>query len=113
MSPALVPKPDDWKNNIGIVRDLTIAVLAAELDFFLSLDVVGFYFLDLASTYQPPPELVAFLAAGKPPVYIGCILTNYLFSIMFLTINGSSDLVLLSWMILLASRVILFSFLLL
>jgi len=22
MSPALVPKPDDWKNNIGIVRNL-------------------------------------------------------------------------------------------
>ncbi|KIM49654.1 glycosyltransferase family 1 protein [Hebeloma cylindrosporum] len=50
MSPALVPKPDDWKNNI---------------------DVTGFYFLDLASTYQPPPELAAFLAAGEPPVYIG------------------------------------------
>ncbi|KAF8162758.1 glycosyltransferase family 1 protein [Crassisporium funariophilum] len=50
MSPALVPKPDDWKNNI---------------------DVVGFYFLDLASNYQPSPELAAFLEAGEAPVYIG------------------------------------------
>ncbi|KAF8177615.1 glycosyltransferase family 1 protein [Pholiota molesta] len=50
MSPALVPKPGDWKNHI---------------------DVVGFYFLDLATSYQPPPDLVAFLEAGPPPVYIG------------------------------------------
>ncbi|KAF9009574.1 glycosyltransferase family 1 protein [Cyathus striatus] len=50
MSPALVPKPEDWKNNI---------------------DVVGFYFLDLASNYQPPDDLAQFLAAGDPPVYIG------------------------------------------
>nr|GAT54436.1 glycosyltransferase family 1 protein [Mycena chlorophos] len=50
MSPALVPKPNDWRNHI---------------------DVVGFYFLDLATTYQPPDDLAAFLAAGEPPVYIG------------------------------------------
>lgn len=110
MSPALVPKPDDWKNNIGIVRNLILLSTQLNLIFF-SLDVVGFYFLDLASTYQPPPELVTFLAAGEPPVYIGCILTNYLLLITFLTINESSDLALLSWMILLPSRVILFSFL--
>lgn len=34
-------------------------------------DVVGFYFLDLASGYQPPDDLVEFLDAGKPPIYIG------------------------------------------
>lgn len=50
MSPALVPKPDDWKNNI---------------------DVVGFYFLDLATDFQPSADLVAFLSAGEPPIYIG------------------------------------------
>ncbi|KAJ7778801.1 UDP-Glycosyltransferase/glycogen phosphorylase [Mycena maculata] len=50
MSPALVPKPNDWKNYI---------------------DVVGFYFLDLATSYTPPDDLAAFLAAGEPPVYIG------------------------------------------
>ncbi|GLB35572.1 putative glycosyltransferase family 1 protein [Lyophyllum shimeji] len=50
MSPALVPKPRDWKNHI---------------------DVVGFYFLDLATNYEPPDNLAAFLAAGEPPVYIG------------------------------------------
>ncbi|CUA70528.1 Sterol 3-beta-glucosyltransferase UGT80A2 [Rhizoctonia solani] len=50
MSPALVPKPQDWVNHI---------------------DVVGFYFLDLATEYTPPEDLVAFLDAGEPPIYIG------------------------------------------
>ncbi|KEP47130.1 glycosyltransferase family 1 protein [Rhizoctonia solani 123E] len=50
MSPALVPKPQDWANHI---------------------DVVGFYFLDLATKYTPPEDLVEFLGVGKPPIYIG------------------------------------------
>ncbi|KAL5641789.1 hypothetical protein ACGC1H_002028 [Rhizoctonia solani] len=50
LSPALVPKPVDWMSHI---------------------DVVGFYFLDLASDYSPPANLVEFLKAGEPPVYIG------------------------------------------
>lgn len=51
-SPALIPKPADWQNEITIA---------------------GFYFLDLASSYIPDPALAAFLApsAGSPPVYIG------------------------------------------
>ncbi|QRW26844.1 glycosyltransferase family 1 protein [Rhizoctonia solani] len=50
MSPALVPKPDDWTNHI---------------------DVVGFYFLDLASNYEPPDNVKKFLNEGEPPIYIG------------------------------------------
>ncbi|KAI8962520.1 glycosyltransferase family 1 protein [Daldinia sp. FL1419] len=49
-SPALIPKPNDWGQHI---------------------DVAGFYFLNLASSYTPEPDLAAFLAAGPPPVYIG------------------------------------------
>ncbi|TVY28311.1 Sterol 3-beta-glucosyltransferase [Lachnellula hyalina] len=49
-SPALIPKPKDWGQYISIS---------------------GFYFLSLASSYTPEPELAAFLAAGPPPVYIG------------------------------------------
>ncbi|OTB01295.1 glycosyltransferase family 1 protein [Hypoxylon sp. CI-4A] len=49
-SPALIPKPNDWGQHI---------------------DVAGFYFLNLASSFTPDPELAAFLAAGPPPVYIG------------------------------------------
>ncbi|KAF4121720.1 UDP:flavonoid glycosyltransferase YjiC, YdhE family [Geosmithia morbida] len=49
-SPALIPKPNDWGSNI---------------------DISGFFFLDLASSFTPDPELGAFLEAGPPPVYIG------------------------------------------
>ncbi|QRW11176.1 glycosyltransferase family 1 protein [Ceratobasidium sp. AG-Ba] len=50
MSPALTPKPADWMTHI---------------------DVVGFYFLDLAQNYKPPQALVDFISAGEVPIYIG------------------------------------------
>ncbi|POR35790.1 Sterol 3-beta-glucosyltransferase UGT80B1 [Tolypocladium paradoxum] len=49
-SPSLIPKPNDWGKNI---------------------DISGFYFLNLASSYTPDTDLAAFLEAGPPPVYIG------------------------------------------
>ncbi|TID16773.1 glycosyltransferase family 1 protein [Venturia nashicola] len=49
-SPALVPKPPDWGPEI---------------------DIAGFVFLDLASSFKPPEELANFLKNGPPPVYIG------------------------------------------
>lgn len=49
-SPHLVPKPKDWGPQI---------------------DVVGFCFLDLASNYKPPDDLVEWLAKGQKPIYIG------------------------------------------
>ena len=49
-SPALIPKPADWGPEI---------------------DIAGFVFLDLASSFKPPETLAQFLDAGEPPVYIG------------------------------------------
>ncbi|EOY09921.1 Sterol 3beta-glucosyltransferase isoform 2 [Theobroma cacao] len=49
-SPHLVPKPKDW----GPI-----------------IDVVGFCFLDLASSYEPPESLVKWLEGDKKPIYIG------------------------------------------
>ncbi|PWW80207.1 Glycosyltransferase Family 1 protein [Tuber magnatum] len=49
-SPTLIPKPLDWPQHISIS---------------------GFFFLSLASSYIPPPDLAKFLASGPPPVYIG------------------------------------------
>ena len=49
-SPGLIPKPDDWGPEI---------------------DIAGFVFLDLASSFKPPDPLAEFLDAGEPPVYIG------------------------------------------
>ncbi|KAF2156997.1 glycosyltransferase family 1 protein [Myriangium duriaei CBS 260.36] len=49
-SDSLVPKPKDWGPEI---------------------DITGFTFLDLASTFQPPDDLKRFLDSGEAPVYIG------------------------------------------
>ena len=49
-SPGLVPKPADWGPEI---------------------DLAGYVFLDLASTFKPPEPLAEFLEAGETPVYIG------------------------------------------
>ncbi|KAL4893237.1 hypothetical protein BDV59DRAFT_28165 [Aspergillus ambiguus] len=49
-SPALLPKPKDWDDNI---------------------DVCGFQFFSSGTDYNPPDELDAFLKAGSPPIYVG------------------------------------------
>jgi len=49
-SPHVVPHPADWPANVH---------------------TAGFWFLDEAKTWQPPPALQAFLSAGPAPVYIG------------------------------------------
>ncbi|KUL88236.1 hypothetical protein ZTR_04936 [Talaromyces verruculosus] len=49
-SSALIPKPSDWDSHINIT---------------------GFPFLKIGSTYTPPKDLADFLAAGPPPIYIG------------------------------------------
>lgn len=51
-SPSLLPQPADWP---------------------VSAEVVGFCQLEASERmhYQPPKDLIEFLAAGEPPVYIG------------------------------------------
>ena len=49
-SPGLVPKPSDWGPEI---------------------DISGYVFVDMASSFEPPDALSKFLDAGEPPVYIG------------------------------------------
>ncbi|KAL5041625.1 hypothetical protein BDW71DRAFT_217628 [Aspergillus fruticulosus] len=48
-SPALVPRPSDWPSYI---------------------DVCGFFFRETPK-YDPPADLLSFLAAGPPPIYVG------------------------------------------
>ncbi len=49
-SPSVIPKPTNWPEH---------------------LHVTGYWFLDSPPDFLPPPELVDFLEAGDPPVYIG------------------------------------------
>ena len=47
---SLVPKPEDWGPHI---------------------DLANFIPYEQAQTYEPPPALLDFLAAGEPPIYVG------------------------------------------
>ena len=49
-SPSVIPKPPDWGDDIH---------------------VTGYWFLDEADDWTPPPALAEFLEAGSPPVYVG------------------------------------------
>jgi sterol 3beta-glucosyltransferase len=49
-SSSVIPKPPDWDDNTH---------------------VTGYWFLDPADDWTPPPTLVEFLRAGSPPVYVG------------------------------------------
>jgi sterol 3beta-glucosyltransferase len=46
-------------------------ILPVPEDFPPHVHVTGYWFLDHATGWQPEPELVRFLEAGPPPVYIG------------------------------------------
>lgn len=49
-SPTVISPPQDWPEHVHIT---------------------GYLFLEAANMWQPPPELLAFLEAGPPPVSIG------------------------------------------
>jgi sterol 3beta-glucosyltransferase len=49
-SPSVIPPPSDWDD---------------------SIHVTGYWFLDTADGWTPPPALTEFLEAGSPPVYVG------------------------------------------
>ncbi len=49
-SPSVLPQPLDWSNNNT---------------------VTGYWFLENPPDWQPPPDLLDFLATGPPPVYVG------------------------------------------
>lgn len=50
ISPSVIGKPADWGDHI---------------------EVTGYWFLDPQETWSPPRDLVEFLDAGPPPVYLG------------------------------------------
>ncbi|MBD3885917.1 glycosyltransferase family 1 protein [Phormidium tenue FACHB-886] len=46
-------------------------VVPSPADWDESAIATGYWFLDSASDWQPPADLVAFLANGSPPIYVG------------------------------------------
>lgn len=49
-SPSVIPKPADWNDHTY---------------------VTGYWFLDPAPDWTPPPDLATFIESGPPPVYVG------------------------------------------
>lgn len=49
-SEAFLPRPKDWPDHV---------------------EVTGFWFRDTPASWQPPEDLVRFIAAGSPPIYAG------------------------------------------
>jgi len=49
-SPVVIPRPADWGHHDH---------------------VTGYWFLDRLASWQPPNDLIHFLAAGPPPIYVG------------------------------------------
>ncbi|MEL6308007.1 MAG: glycosyltransferase [Chloroflexota bacterium] len=73
-----MPKPSFWgpfqwleKEGIPTVYGYSRHVLPKSADWDALHSVVGYWFLDTDDAWQPPQELVDFLASGEPPVYIG------------------------------------------
>jgi sterol 3beta-glucosyltransferase len=52
-SSTFLPKPEDWKDD--------------------HIHVTGYWFLDVTKNWQPPQDLINFLAGGDPPIYISNI----------------------------------------
>ena len=73
----LIIRSDDSCNNYvafgsGLYLLCNLRIISYRCaDWGPKIDVVGFCFLDLASNYEPPEELLSWLKAGPKPIYIG------------------------------------------
>ncbi len=83
ISPAVLPKPADWDDD---------------------QHVTGYWFLDPPADWQPPAELVRFLEAGPPPVYVGFGSMNHenpekhtRLALRALELSGQRGLLLTGW----------------
>ena len=56
---------------VPVLYGFSSHVVPVPEDYAAHAHVTGYWFLDEPETWHPPTELVDFLAAGDPPVYIG------------------------------------------
>ncbi|OWY59323.1 UDP-glucose--sterol glucosyltransferase, partial [cyanobacterium TDX16] len=56
---------------VPVLYSYSPSVVPPPADYPASVAVTGYWFLDDAQDWQPPADLLAFLDAGAPPVYVG------------------------------------------
>lgn len=60
-----------FKKREPILMAFSEHVLPRSADWTPNVHLTGYWYLNDADTYTPPPDLVEFLSAGDPPVYVG------------------------------------------
>jgi UDP:flavonoid glycosyltransferase YjiC (YdhE family) len=65
--PTLSNRPKGFPTLFGF----SPSVIPAPADWDADAHVTGYWFLDPVADWTPPPDLLDFLQAGSPPVYIG------------------------------------------
>jgi sterol 3beta-glucosyltransferase len=73
LPPASFVEPSHSNRSKGfpLLYGFSPSVLPAPADWSADDHVTGYWFLDPADDWTPPPALLDFLQAGSPPVYIG------------------------------------------
>ncbi|WP_217275163.1 glycosyltransferase [Microbacterium hominis] len=67
---AMSPTQPDGRA-LEVIHGISSHVLPRPADWSARAQLTGYWFLDAPSDWTPPADLLAFLDAGDPPVYIG------------------------------------------
>jgi UDP:flavonoid glycosyltransferase YjiC (YdhE family) len=70
-APFRGPHYSERARGLPLLYGFSPSVISAPPDWGDDIHVTGFWLLDSAGDWVPPPELLDFLQAGSPPVYIG------------------------------------------
>ncbi|MBD3885225.1 glycosyltransferase family 1 protein [Phormidium tenue FACHB-886] len=70
VSPFFGPHPSSYLHRLPTIYGFSSSVIAKPSDWQNTF-ITGYWFLDAAPDWTPPSDLVNFLQAGSPPVYIG------------------------------------------
>jgi UDP:flavonoid glycosyltransferase YjiC (YdhE family) len=65
------PLPQAVRAGEKLLQAYSKAILPPGSDWPSNVEVTGYWFLDRAGDWRPPDDLLSFIEAGPPPVYIG------------------------------------------
>ncbi len=71
LPPAVAPFSVIRQFGIPVLYGYSASVVAKPSDWAENFYITGYWYLDRNAQWQPPAELLDFLEAGSPPVYVG------------------------------------------